>query len=43
MNLSDESVREFIEIYKQEFGKELSRTEAEEMAKELLSLYQLII
>jgi len=43
MNLSNESIQEFIDLYKQEFGKDITRTEAEEMAMELLSLYQLII
>lgn len=43
MDLSEESIQEFIEIYKQEFGEELSRDNAEDMAKKLLSLYRFII
>lgn len=43
MKLSEQSVREFIEIYKAEFGKELNYETAEEMGSELLSFYQLII
>lgn len=42
MKLSQESIREFIEIYKAEFGKEISFEEAEEMGLELLNFYQLI-
>lgn len=43
MKLSQESVREFIGIYKAEFGTELTYETAEEMGSELLSFYQLIM
>lgn len=43
MKLSEQSVREFIEIYKAEFGAELNYEAAEAMGSELLSFYQLII
>lgn len=43
MKLSEQSVREFIEIYKAEYGAELSYEVAEEMGSDLLSFYQLII
>lgn len=39
MKLSPETVREFIAIYKAEFGKELTGEEAESMGFELLSFY----
>ncbi len=42
MKLNPKSVQEFIEIYKKEFGKELTFAEAEEMGQELLSFYSLI-
>lgn len=43
MKLSEQSVREFIEIYKTEFGSELTYEEAENKGSELLSFYLLII
>lgn len=43
MKLSQESVQEFIHIYKAEYGVELTYEKAEEMGSELLSFYQLII
>ena len=43
MKLSKESVQEFMDIYKAEFGAEISFEQAEEMGTELLSLYQLIV
>jgi len=42
MKLSDQSVREFIKIYKAEFGSEIGYKQAEEMGSELLSFYQLV-
>lgn len=42
MKLSSESVQEFIDIYKAEFGEDLTYDEAENMGSELLSFYQLI-
>lgn len=43
MKLKKESVQDFIAIYKAEFGTELTLDQAEEMATELLSFYQLIL
>lgn len=42
MKLTDESVKEFAEIYQAEFGEELSLKEAESMGVELLEFYALI-
>lgn len=41
--LSDESVVEYIEIYKQEFGKDISFEKARIQAENLLKLMGLII
>jgi hypothetical protein len=43
MRLSPEAVREFIEIYKKEYGEELTYAEAEEMGANLLTFFMLII
>ncbi len=43
MKLSRESVQEFIDLYKAEYGLELAYSTAEEMGSELLSFYQLSI
>ena len=43
MKLTQESIQEFIDIYRAEFGVELTCEQAEEMGSELLSFYQLII
>jgi len=43
MKLSESSIREFMVIYREEFGEELSYEQAEQMGSELLSLYNLII
>lgn len=43
MKLSQESVQEFIELYKKDFDQELTFLQAEEMASELLSFYLLVI
>jgi hypothetical protein len=40
MQLSDESLREFIRIYKEEEGEELTMAEAREMATNLVTLYE---
>lgn len=40
MRIPDKGLDEFIEIYKEEFGEELSRTKASEMASDLIALYQ---
>lgn len=42
MPLSKEAVEEFKEIYKKEFGKELSNQEALEKATNLLTLFDAI-
>jgi len=42
VNLSDQSIQEFIEIYKKEFGKTLTCEEAKAMGTELLQFYYLI-
>ncbi len=42
MNHTDEAMQEFMEIYKAEFGKELSTQEALEMVTHLINLYQII-
>lgn len=39
MQLSDKSLREFIEIYKKEVGETLSLEEAREIASRLVHLY----
>ena len=38
--ITDKQLDEFIEIYKEEFGEKISRTEASAMAANLLMLYQ---
>ena len=43
MKLTKQSVEEFIAIYKEEFGTDITYTEAEEMGNELITFYQLII
>lgn len=40
--IPDAELDEFIAIYKKEFGKELDRTEASEMASRLVMLYALL-
>jgi len=40
MKLSDEQLDEFIRIYKEEFGEELNPSQAQEMASDLLRLYE---
>lgn len=43
MQISDEAVSEFMRIYKEEYGEELSRGEADEMASRLVTLYGLLM
>lgn len=43
MQISDEALDEFIQIYKKEFKKKLARAEAREMASRLLTLYELLV
>ena len=42
MQISDEALNEFITIYKVEFGEEISRRDASEMAVRVLRLYELL-
>jgi len=42
MKIPDEALNEFIEIYREEFGEDISRAEAGEMASRLLKLYELL-
>jgi hypothetical protein len=42
MQISDEALNEFIAIYKTEFGEEISRKDAGEMALRVLKLYELL-
>jgi hypothetical protein len=42
MRISDEALDEFIEIYREEFGEDISRNEASEMAIRILTLYTLL-
>jgi len=41
--LSAKAINEYIEIYKEEFGKDLSFDEAQKQAENLLKLIKLII
>lgn len=43
MQISDEDLEEFREIYREEFGKEIDRAEALEMATRLILLYEIIM
>lgn len=40
MRITDETLDQFIELYKEEFGEEISRSEASEMAFRLITLYE---
>jgi hypothetical protein len=42
MSISDESVRDFIRVYKEEFGDELSVDQGREMLARLVVLYELL-
>jgi hypothetical protein len=42
MRISDEALDEFVEIYTKEFGEDISRDEASEMATRILMLYALL-
>ena len=42
MNVSEESLDDFIRIYKEEYGEEITRAEASEMTFRLLTLYELL-
>jgi hypothetical protein len=43
MRISSEQLDEFIMIYKEAFGEEVGRSQAEDMASELLHLYETLI
>lgn len=43
MRITDEALDEFIELYKEEFGEEISRSEASEMAFRLVTLYGALV
>ena len=40
MRLSEEAIQEFASLYKEEFGEELTKAEASEMAYRLMVLYE---
>lgn len=42
MRIPDNALDEFIEIYKKEFGEDISRADAGQMASDLLRLYDLL-
>ncbi len=41
--LSEDAIREFQELYKAEYGRELSFAEAKEQAQNLFNLFSLIV
>ena len=43
MDISDEDVKEFQQLYKQEFDEDISYDEARERFSELLTLYQILL
>jgi len=42
MRVSEEGLKKFIEIYREEFGEDISIPDARVMATELLNLYKVI-
>lgn len=42
MHISDEALNEFIAVYREEFGEDINRKDASEMALRLLKLYELL-
>lgn len=42
MKIPDEALDEFIKIYKETFCEELSRSDAEEMASRVVTLYEVL-
>lgn len=42
MRIPDEAIDEFIEIYKEEYGEEISLNEANEMMRRMLTLYSML-
>lgn len=43
MQLTEESIKEFKDMYQKEFGIAISDAEADEMGLELLQLYKLLL
>ena len=43
MNLSEQIIDDFIRIYRDEFGKEITRDQAREAASRMVALYQLLL
>jgi hypothetical protein len=42
MQLSDDAIREYILIYREDFGEELTMAEARAMASRLVALYEVL-
>lgn len=42
MQIPNESLDKFMQIYKEEYGEEISRSEANEMASRVIALYELL-
>lgn len=42
MQLNEEDIKEFAQLYKQEFGEELTKKEAAEMAWNIANLYEFL-
>ena len=42
MKISDQALTEFVELYREEFEEEISRSEAGEMAFRLVTLYEVL-
>ncbi len=42
MQISDEDLKEFMALYEREFGEQLARSKASEMATRLINLYMLL-
>lgn len=42
MKLSDEAIREYIDLYRQDFGEELSFERGREIATHLVTLYEML-
>jgi hypothetical protein len=43
MRIHDTALNEFIQIYREEFGEEINRSEASEMAFRLVTLYEALV
>ncbi len=42
MNITEDALDELIVIYKEEFGEEISRAQASEIAQRVLTLYEIL-